>query len=172
MGGAQRIEAVNLFDYGCVRIFPPRFVNGTVELYQALKTKDQARTVHAYELWGFGKLSHATIEAMNIWARFLCGPVLDDRVRTVADGVKPGDYGRREIGAVMRALRAQGGELAVPREFVFMDRAAIGLGAAFLRLRAEMNFHRLYELAIEDFTVEGVARNQSEALAAAGITHS
>jgi predicted unusual protein kinase regulating ubiquinone biosynthesis (AarF/ABC1/UbiB family) len=171
VGGAQRIEAVNLFDYGCVRIFPPRFVNGTVELYQALKTKNQARTVHAYELWGFGKLSHATIEAMNIWARFLCGPVLDDRVRTVADGVKPGDYGRREIGAVMRALRAQGGELAVPREFVFLDRAAIGLGAAFLRLRAEMNFHRLYESAIEDFTVEGVARNQSEALAAAGITH-
>jgi predicted unusual protein kinase regulating ubiquinone biosynthesis (AarF/ABC1/UbiB family) len=170
-GAAQRIEAVNLFDYGCVRIFPPRFVNGTVELYQALKTKDQARTVHAYELWGFGKLSHATIEAMNIWARFLCGPVLDDRVRTVADGVRPGDYGRREIGAVMRALRAQGGELTVPREFVFMDRAAIGLGAAFLRLRAEMNFHRLYESAIEDFTVEGVARNQAEALAAAGIAH-
>ena len=34
--------------------------------------------------------------------------------------------------------------------------AAIGLGAAFLRLRAEMNFHRLFESAIEDFSVEGV----------------
>jgi predicted unusual protein kinase regulating ubiquinone biosynthesis (AarF/ABC1/UbiB family) len=167
-GEAQRIEAVNLFDYGCVRIFPPRFVGGVVELYQALKTKDPARVVHAYELWGFTKLARDTIEAMNIWARFLCGPILDDRVRTIADGVKPGDYGRREIGAVMRALRASG-ELTVPREFVFMDRAAIGLGAAFLRLRAEMNFHRLYESAIEDFTVEGVARNQAEALAAAGI---
>jgi predicted unusual protein kinase regulating ubiquinone biosynthesis (AarF/ABC1/UbiB family) len=169
-GAAQRIEAVNLFDYGCVRIFPPRFVSGVVELYLALKTKDQARVVHAYELWGFTKLARETIEAMNIWARFLCGPILDDRVRTIADGVKPGDYGRREITAVMRALRAEGGELTVPREFVFMDRAAIGLGAAFLRLRAEMNFHRLYESAIEDFTVEAVARNQAEALAAAGIS--
>jgi predicted unusual protein kinase regulating ubiquinone biosynthesis (AarF/ABC1/UbiB family) len=168
-GEAQRVEAVNLFDYGCVRIFPPRFVSGVVELYLALKTKDPARVVHAYELWGFTKLSRETIEAMNVWARFLCGPILDDRVRTIADGVKPGDYGRREIGAVMKALRAEGGELTVPREFVFMDRAAIGLGAAFLRLRAEMNFHRLYESAIEDFTVEGVAARQAEALAAAGI---
>ena len=109
---------------------------------------------------------------MNIWARFLCGPVLDDRVRTIADGVKPGEYGRREIGAVMRELRAQGGELTVPREFVFMDRAAIGLGAAFLRLRAEMNFHRLFESAVEDFSVEGVEARQAEALARAGIARS
>jgi predicted unusual protein kinase regulating ubiquinone biosynthesis (AarF/ABC1/UbiB family) len=171
-GEAQRIEAVNLFDYGCVRIFPPRFVSGVVELYHALKTKDQARLVHAYELWGFTKLARDTMEAMNIWARFLCGPILDDRVRTIADGVKPGDYGRREIGAVMRALRAEGSQLTVPREFVFMDRAAIGLGAAFLRLRAEMNFHRLYESAIEDFTLEGVAARQAEALATAGIAES
>ena len=170
-GEAQRVEAVNLFDYGCVRIFPPRFVSGVVELYRALQTGDQARIVHAYELWGFTKLARATIEAMNIWARFICGPILDDRVRTVADGVKPGDYGRREIGAVMRALRAQADELTVPREFVFMDRAAIGLGAAYLRLRAEMNFHRLFESAIEDFSVEGVATRQAEALAAAGVAH-
>ena len=66
-----------------------------------------ARVVHAYELWGFNELARETIEAMNIWARFICGPILDDRVRTVADGVKPGEYGRREIGAVMRALRAR-----------------------------------------------------------------
>ena len=32
----------------------------------------------------------------------------------------------------------------VPREFVFMDRAAIGLGGVFLHLRAELNFHRLF----------------------------
>ena len=164
-GEARRVEAVNLFDYGCVRIFPPRFVSGVVELYRALQTGDQARVVHAYELWGFTKLARETIEAMNIWARFICGPILDDRVRTVADGVAPGDYGRREIGTVMRALRAQGGELTVPREFVFMDRAAIGLGAAFLRLRAEMNFHRLFEAAIEDFSTEGVGRRQDAALA-------
>jgi len=97
-GDARVVEAVNLFDYGCVRIFPPRFVSGVVELYQALKTGDKARVVHAYELWGFTRLTRETIEAMNIWARFICGPILDDRVRTVADGVKPGDYGRARSG--------------------------------------------------------------------------
>ena len=168
-GPEKTIEAVNLYDFGCVRIFPPRFVNGVVELYQALKHDDRDRVVHAYELWGFTNLAKATIEAMNIWAKFICGPILDDRVRTVADGVKPGEYGRREIGTVMRALRAQGDGLAIPREFVFMDRAAIGLGAAFLRLRAEMNFHELFESAIEGFSADSVGALQVKALSDADL---
>ena len=45
----------------------------------------------------------------------------------------------------------------MPREFVFMDRAAIGLGGAFLRLGAELNFHRLFEEAIEGFDVAALA---------------
>jgi len=168
-GDARRVEALNLYDYGCVRIFPPRFVGGVVELYLAQKAKDPERIVHAYELWGFRNLSKRTIEAMNIWAGFICGPILEDRARTVANGVKPGEYGRREIGAVMRALRDEGASVTVPREFVFMDRAAIGLGAAFLRLGAELNFHRLYEETIDGFSVEAVATRQSEALAAVGL---
>ena len=51
----------------------------------------------------------------------------------------------------MRALKAEGGGLAVPREFVFLERATIGLGGAFLRLGARLNFHRMYEDAIADF---------------------
>ena len=42
-GRERRVEGVNLFDYGCVRIFPPRFVVGVVELYRALKANDKAR---------------------------------------------------------------------------------------------------------------------------------
>jgi len=166
---AGRVEAVNLFDYGCVRIFPPSFVGGVLELYHGLKRDDEARIVHAYEIWGFARLSRAAIAALNIWARFIYGPLVDDRVRTIADGVKPGDYGRREAFAVVKALKAQGGAIKVPREFVFMDRAAIGLGGAFLRLRAELNFHRLFEEAIEGFNVERVARKQRDALAAVGL---
>ena len=49
---------------------------------------------------------------------------------------------------MMRALQAEGGGLVVPREFVFLERATIGLGGAFLRLGARLNFHRLYEDAI------------------------
>ena len=69
----------------------------------------------------------------------------------------------------MKALRQQGGDLVIPREFVFMERAAIGLGAAFLRLRAELNFHRLYEETIDGFDVDVVRTRQAEALAQTGL---
>ncbi len=164
------VEAVNLYDYGCVRIFPAEFVGGVVELYQALKSHDEARIVHAYEIWGFPKLSRATLDALNIWARFIYGPLIDDRVRSIADGVKPGDYGRKEVFAVVKALKAQGGNLTIPREFVFMDRAAIGLGGAFLRLDAQMNFHAVFESAIEGFDVAAVAARQRAALEQAGLS--
>ena len=154
-GAKRSVEGVNLFDYGCVRIFPPRFVLGVVELYRALKANDKARIADAYAMWGFAKLTPGMTEAMTLWARFMCGPILDDRVRTAADGVKPSEYGRREIGQVMRALRAEGGGLPVPREFVFLERATIGLGSAFLRLGARLNFHRMYEDAIAGFDEAG-----------------
>jgi len=168
-GAGRTVEGINLFDYGCVRIFPPRFVLGVVELYRALREKDEARLREAYALWGFPDLTRGTFEAMNIWARFICGPILDDRVRTTADGVSPSEYGRKEIGQAMRALRAEGGGLLIPREFVFLERATIGLGGAFLRLHARLNFHRLYEDAIADFDADVVARRQAEGLKAVGL---
>jgi len=57
----------------------------------------------------------------------------------------------------------------VPREFVFMDRAAIGLGAVFLHLGAELNFHRLFEAEIDRFDLDAVAAAQQGALSAAGL---
>jgi predicted unusual protein kinase regulating ubiquinone biosynthesis (AarF/ABC1/UbiB family) len=162
-------EAVNLYDFGCVRIFPLRFVEGVVELYRALLAKDRERIAHAYELWGFKGLQKSTIEAMNIWASFVYGPILEDRTRSFADGVKPSEFGRKEIRAVMQTLRAEGTSLTAPREFVFLDRAAIGLGAAFLRLGAELNFHRLFEATIADFSPESVGERQSAALAQVGL---
>ena len=168
-GDARKVEGINLFDYGCVRIFPPRFVRGVVELYLALKANDEAHVAEAYRMWGFPKLNRGTFDAMTIWARFICGPILDDRVRTAADGVSPSEYGRREIGAVMRALRAEGGGLVIPREFVFLERATIGLGGAFLRLGARLNFHRIYEDAIAGFDEAVVAKRQAEGLASVGL---
>ena len=93
---------INLLDYGCIRIFPPRFVGGVVDLYNGLRNGDDARVVHAYETWGFSKLSRELIDMLNIWARFIYGPLMDDRVRTIADGVKPGEYGRRQAFEVHR----------------------------------------------------------------------
>jgi hypothetical protein len=93
------------------------------------------RVVHAYETWGFKGCRASLIDILNIWASFIYGPLLEDRVRSIADGVKPGEYGRREAFRVHQALREKG-PVTVPREFVFMDRAAIGLGGVcFLHLR-------------------------------------
>jgi predicted unusual protein kinase regulating ubiquinone biosynthesis (AarF/ABC1/UbiB family) len=159
---------INLLDYGCIRIFPPSFVGGVVDLYRGLLTGDDDRVVHAYEVWGFKRLSRELIEALNIWARFIYGPLLDDRVRSVADGVKPSEYGRKEAFQVHQALKKRG-PVMVPREFVFMDRAAIGLGAVFLHLAAELNFHRLFNEAIERFSIREVAARQTAALAEVGL---
>jgi len=159
---------INLLDYGCVRIFAPKFVGGVVDLYHGLLRGKDDLVVRAYETWGFRGLSRDLIETLNIWARFIYGPLLDDRVRTIADGVKPSEYGRREAFRVHQALK-QKGPVTVPREFVFMDRAAIGLGAVFLHLRAELNFYRLFNEAIERFSMERVGKRQAAALEAADL---
>ena len=54
--------------------------------------------------------------------------------------------------------------MIVPREFVFMDRAAVGLGAVFLHLNAELNYHRLFEAEIERFSLETLASSKARAL--------
>ena len=89
-------------------------------------------------------------------------------MRTIADGVKPGHYGRKEAFQVHKALKEKG-PVTVPREFVFMDRAAIGLGSVFLHLEAEMNFFKLFNEAIENFDPAAVARRQSDALTETGL---
>jgi len=165
-----RPAGINLLDYGCIRIFPERFVGGVVDLYNGLLKGDDDLVLHAYETWGFKRLSRELIDVLNIWARFIYGPLLDDRVRSLADGIKPAEYGRREAFRVHQALK-QKGPVTVPREFVFMDRAAIGLGAVFLHLRAELNFHRLFNEAISDFSIARVGERQRAALAVAGLDH-
>ncbi len=159
---------INLLDYGCMRTFAPKFVQGVVDLYRGLLTGDRALVVHAYETWGFGGLSNELIDILNIWAQFIYGPMLEDRVRTIADEVSPGMYGRREAFRVHQGLRDKG-PVRVPREFVFMDRAAIGLGGVFLHLGAELNFHRLFEDMIAGADLADVAGRQREAFAAAGV---
>ena len=61
------------------------------------------------------------------------------------------------------------GPVKVPREFVFMDRAAIGLGGVFLHLNAELNFYRLFN---DTSSMPISARwrgGRSEAFTAAGV---
>jgi predicted unusual protein kinase regulating ubiquinone biosynthesis (AarF/ABC1/UbiB family) len=161
-------KGLNLLDYGCIRIFPPHFVAGVYDLYHGLMTEDRDRIVHAYEVWGFAGLDNELIDILNIWARFIYGPLMDDRVRAIADGVSPAEYGRRQAFTVHQALKVKG-PVKVPREFVLMDRAAIGLGGVFIHLRAELNFYRMFNEALEDYSLAGVAERQAAALAAVGL---
>ena len=168
LDASGRPDGLNLLDFGCIRIFPARFVGGVVELYRGLLDSDRDRVVGAYRIWGFKGLDNELIDILNIWARFIYGPLLEDRVRTIADGIAPAHYGRRQAFEVHRALK-QKGPVRVPREFVFMDRAAIGLGGVFIHLGAELNFYRLFNEALERFDIAAVEARQEQSLARAGI---
>jgi len=159
--------SVNLMDFGCVRIFPPRFVRGSIELYRALMTDDEARAVAAYEDWGFTGLTRELVGLLNRWAAFLYGPLMDDRPRRLTEGMADGQ-GRDMAHNIFGELRKLGG-VRPPREFVFMDRAAIGLGSVFIHLRASINWHQLFESLIDDFDIETLAARQQGALGEAGL---
>lgn len=160
---------INLLDFGCIRIFPASFVEGVVRLRESIRADDFDGCMHAYEIWGFKNLTRELGEVLNVWARFIYGPILDDRVRPIADGIKPGEYGRKEAIEVRKLLKERG-PVTIPAEFVFMDRAAIGLGAAYLRLGAELNYYQLFEDSIRDFDANALAARQADALASVGLT--
>ncbi|MBV9554341.1 MAG: hypothetical protein JO032_16295 [Alphaproteobacteria bacterium] len=138
-----------------------------IDLYHALDRNDAALAVEAYESWGFGNLSSEMIAVLNRWARFVYGPLLDDRTRPIQE--RRGEpEGPRLVDSVHQEIRRLGG-IAPPRAFVFMDRAAIGLGSVFWHLRAEINWHRLFHELIDDFDEAALAGRQVAALHRAGV---
>ena len=141
--------SVNLYDFGCIRVFRPEFVKGVIELYHALRTDDRDRAAYAYACWGFADISNELLDALNIWAGFLYKPLMEDKVQRIQES-ESGTYGASVAHKVHEELRKIGG-VTPPREFVLMDRAAIGLGSVFLRLRAELNWHRIFHELIGRF---------------------
>ena len=93
-------------------------------------------------------------------------PAAGDRKRRIQEAERE-PMGRDIAEEVHRELRRLGG-VQPPREFVFMDRAAVGLGSVFMHLKAEINWHRLFHELIADFDLK-VAERQSKALAAAKV---
>jgi predicted unusual protein kinase regulating ubiquinone biosynthesis (AarF/ABC1/UbiB family) len=160
-------HGVNLLDFGVIRIFPASFVTGVVMLYEAVRDHDIAKAEHAYGIWGFRNLSKETMEVLSLWARFLYEPLVEDRVRSITPSDDPG-YGRKIAQTVHEGLKRTGG-VKIPREFPLMDRAAIGLGSVFFRLRAQANWHRLFMELVEDFSEQAVADRQAAAVRAAGV---
>ncbi len=153
---------VNLLDFGTIRVFPPSFVRGVIDLYEAIRDDDEDRAFHAYQSWGFADITREKMAVLNEWARFVYEPLIQDRVRKIQETNDP-QYGRAVAERVHAGLKRVGG-VRPPREFVLMDRSAIGLGSVFLRLGAELNWSRLFNELVEGFKVEDLARRQRDAL--------
>lgn len=160
-------QSVNLLDFGCIRVFKPSFVNGVIDLYRALQNDDRALAVHAYETWGFTNLSTEVLNTLNLWAEFVYAPLLEDRARPIQDSGGT-MYGAQVAEKVHKELRRLGG-VTPPREFVLMDRAAIGLGSVFLHLKAEINWYRVFHDLIGDFDVKKLERRQKQSFKDVGI---
>ncbi|MBL6599682.1 MAG: AarF/ABC1/UbiB kinase family protein [Alphaproteobacteria bacterium] len=159
--------SVNLMDFGCIRVFKPSFVKGVIDLYHALRDGDEELAVEAYRVWGFEDLDRETIDVLNHWARFVYAPLMEDRTRRIQE-TNSGVYGREVVEKVHGELRRLSG-VRPPREFVLMDRAAIGLGSVFLHLKAEVNWYRLFHELIEGFDAETLGARQAAALELAGV---
>ena len=160
---------INLLDFGCVRIFRPDFVRAVIDLYWALERDDTDLAVQAYKTWGFENLNHEMISILNHWARFLYGPLLEDRIRPIQEE-PTGIYGAEVASKVHQELRRLGG-VTPPREFVLMDRAAIGLGSVFMHLKAEINWHQIFHQLIEDFDAKTLAQRQQRLLKTVGLAN-
>ncbi len=153
---------INLLDFGCIRVFKPSLVKGVIDLYHALRDGNRDLAVHAYETWGFSDLRNEVIDALNLWAAFIYAPLMEDRPRLIEE-TNSGVYGREVAENVHSRLRELGG-VTPPREFVFMDRAAIGLGSVFMHLGAKINWHQLFMELIDGFDVEKLEERQTKAL--------
>ena len=158
---------VNLMDFGCIRVFPASFVKGVIDLYHGLRDDNEELAIEAYKTWGFENLDIETINVLNQWARFVYAPLMEDKIRSIQD-TNSGAYGREVVQKVHRELRRLNG-VKPPREFVLMDRAAIGLGSVFLHLKAEVNWYKIFQDLINDFDPGKLAKRQEKILTAASV---
>ncbi len=159
---------VNLLDFGCIRSFQPRFIRGVIDLYRAIDTDDRDLAAHAFETWGFVNLSQPVLEVLMVWANFLFAPLLEDRPRRLQEAAGKGVFGQDIALQVHKRLQDEGG-VTPPREWVFMNRASVGLGAVFLRLRARLNWHRMFHELIEDFDEAAMRKRQKTMFGKAGV---
>ena len=154
---------LNLLDFGCIRIFNPNFVGGVIRLYKALLNDNKEEAAKAYKSWGFTNLNSDLVNALNVWALYLYGPLLEDKIRKIQDH-EGAAYAKELLGKVRNDLKKFGG-VKPPKEFVLVDRAAIGLGSVFMHLKSELNWHEKFEELIKNFSEKKVLSAQKKILA-------
>ncbi|MFN7662923.1 MAG: ABC1 kinase family protein [Alphaproteobacteria bacterium] len=138
---------VSLLDFGCVREFPPSFIKAVYTLYNGLQNNNKDLLVCAYEGWGFKNLNLKTIDSLTSWAGLFYGPLLEDKSISLADRYNTEDI--KQMGREVLTSFKQQGALEIPREFVLMHRVAVGMGSAFIKLGAQLNWHRLFETLLD-----------------------
>ena len=160
--------SINLLDFGCIRVFPPKFVKAVIDLYIAMRDDNQKLAIKAYEAWGFDNLNKDLIKVLNIWAAYIYGPLLENKKRYIQDP-KALSNGKDIASNVYKELKKLGG-VSPPKEFVLIDRAAVGLGSVFMHLNAQLNWHKIVEDLIEGFDERELARKQKELLKKTGVS--
>ncbi|MAP23949.1 MAG: ABC transporter ATP-binding protein [Rickettsiales bacterium] len=153
-------HSIILYDFGCVRIFDPSFITSSIMLYKALLTNDKEMECEAYKAWGFENLNTELIETLHLWSSYLYGPLLEDRIRPLEETYSS-KKGQKIALEVAKRLRKNGG-VKPPKTFVFMDRAAVGLGSVFMHLRAELNWHHLFENIISEVSDQSIFAKQKQ----------
>tara|TARA_B100000579_G_scaffold437697_1_gene468271 strand:+ start:118 stop:1452 length:1335 start_codon:yes stop_codon:yes gene_type:complete len=154
--------SINLYDFGCMRIFDSKFIQGVIDLYYALLKNDKAKAVYAYEQWGFKDITKEKLAVLNKWANFLYSPLMKDKVQKIQES-DSGIYGAKIASEVHKELKNLGG-VKPPKEFVFMDRAAVGIGSVFMHLGAEVNWYQIFQNLIQDFDQKKLMKKQQKSL--------
>jgi predicted unusual protein kinase regulating ubiquinone biosynthesis (AarF/ABC1/UbiB family) len=160
--------ALNLFDFGCVRVLPPSFIEGLITLLEGFKAADREATSRAFELLGFGKMTTKQVDAIAPLFRAIYEPLLEDRARPIMEGTGAGDYIVKFAQEKRERFKAAG-VIRPPREFVFHQRAMVGLGAVLIQLGTQLNFHQLFKELLGDFSRPALAERQIAALASAHV---
>jgi len=103
----QKNNSINLFDFGCMRIFKGKFIQGVIDLYYALQKNDKAKAIHAYEQWGFKDMTNDKLEVLNKWAGFIYSPLLRDKIQKIQES-DSGVYGASVASEVHKELKKLG----------------------------------------------------------------
>jgi hypothetical protein len=102
------------------------------------------------------------LDVLNKWAEFIYSPLMEDRVQKIQQS-DSGIYGAQVAAKVHKELKKLGG-VKPPKEFVFMDRAAVGLGSVFMHLKAEVNWHEIFHSLIKNFEIKKMKTRQQKIL--------
>ena len=117
-----------------------QFVQGVIDLYTGLLTRQaRPRRARLRDVGLHGAVERADRRAEHLGALHLRAAARRPRARRSPRAPRPASTAARRPSPCTRRCKEKG-PVRVPREFVFMDRAAIGLGGVFLHLRARLNW--------------------------------